>query len=127
MAGSPDGCSRPCRNGGICQGNDICLCPRGLEGIDCSQDIDECITLAPCDPDYGSCVNRYGGYECLCQSGYILLLDGRHCIEEARARQAPHLVFRGRGVKGITLSSRTQISSRSALKGASPLKPWLHL
>ncbi|KAM7538217.1 hypothetical protein Aperf_G00000076045 [Anoplocephala perfoliata] len=124
---SPDGCSRPCRNGGICQGNDICLCPRGLEGVDCSQDIDECITLAPCDPDYGTCINRFGGYECVCQAGYILLLDGRHCIEEARARQAPHLVFRGRGVKGITLGSQTQTSSRTAPKGASPLKPWLRL
>ena len=105
MVGAADGCNPPCQNGGICHGNNICFCPRGLRGQDCSEDVDECATLSPCDPDFGICINRFGDYECACHPGYVLLLDGRHCIEEARARQAPHLVFRGRGLKGISLGS----------------------
>ncbi|VDM22646.1 unnamed protein product [Hydatigera taeniaeformis] len=114
VADPSNDCISPCKNGGVCRGNNQCSCPRGFEGSDCSQDIDECVTLAPCDPDFGICINRYGGYECVCQPGYILLLDGRHCIQEARARQAPHLVFRGRGVKGITLG--TPVEPRLSLQ-----------
>ncbi|VDD83908.1 unnamed protein product [Mesocestoides corti] len=103
---SEDGCSRICRNGGVCKGDNECSCPRGFEGPDCGQDIDECATLAPCDPDHSICINRYGGYECVCRPGYILLLDGRHCIPEERARQAPHLIFRGRGTKGVMMGRK---------------------
>ncbi|VDK38961.1 unnamed protein product [Taenia asiatica] len=120
-----DDCTRPCKNGGVCRGNNECSCTRGFEGSDCSQDINECVTLAPCDPDFGMCINRYGGYECVCQPGYILLLDGRHCIPEARARQAPHLIFRGRGVKGISLGTRVRSGSFRQDSHLSILKRWL--
>ncbi|VDL61324.1 unnamed protein product [Hymenolepis diminuta] len=114
-------CVPPCRNGGICQSNNICSCPRGFEGDDCSKDIDECTKLSPCDPEFGSCINRVGGYECICLPGYILLLDGKHCIEESRARQAPHLIFRGVGTKGITTGTQQKIAPRTEVKGASSL------
>nr|VZI47990.1 unnamed protein product [Spirometra erinaceieuropaei] len=96
-------CQMPCQNGGICTGKNICRCLRGFTGKDCSLDIDECQRYRPCDPDYGFCVNRYGGFDCECKPGYVLLVDGRHCIEEARARQAPHLVYRGKGTKGVVV------------------------
>ncbi|KAF8568165.1 hypothetical protein P879_02081 [Paragonimus westermani] len=99
-------CNPPCRNGGVCRKGNRCDCLRGFKGVDCSEDINECAEFRPCDPDFGECHNTPGGFECMCRTGYRLMLDGRHCIDENRARHAPHLVFRGRGQKGIVVATR---------------------
>ncbi|KAF6772354.1 hypothetical protein AHF37_08781 [Paragonimus kellicotti] len=99
-------CNPPCRNGGVCRKGNRCDCLRGFKGLDCSEDINECAEFRPCDPDFGECHNTPGGFECTCRTGYRLMLDGRHCIDDNRARHAPHLVFRGRGQKGIVVATR---------------------
>lgn len=93
-------------NGGVCRENGRCECLRGYEGADCSLDVDECASLKPCDPDFAECRNTPGGFECVCKPGYRLMVDGRYCIEDSRAQHAPHLIFRGRGQKGIVIASR---------------------
>ncbi|THD28221.1 Neurogenic locus notch protein 3 [Fasciola hepatica] len=100
-------CNPPCQNGGVCRENGRCECLRGYQGADCSVDVDECARLKPCDPDFAECRNTPGSFECVCRPGYRLMLDGRHCIEDSRAQHAPHLIFRGRGQKGIELASRS--------------------
>ncbi|XP_023930366.1 uncharacterized protein LOC106169885 isoform X2 [Lingula anatina] len=43
----------------------------------------ECATgLHDCDSKHGICVNLYSGYFCLCQSGYVLMSDGKACTED---------------------------------------------
>lgn len=60
-------CSFPCENGGRCVGNDVCLCPSGFQGEDCSRPTcDE-----PCGhrqlciaPNQCSCIPGYSGEDC---------------------------------------------------------------
>ncbi|KAH8849537.1 Neurogenic locus notch likerotein 1 [Schistosoma japonicum] len=99
-------CNPPCQNGGICRPGNLCECTRGFEGIQCELDINECIRLRPCDPDYGICENTPGGFSCQCVPGYKLMYDAQHCIDDERARQQPNLVFRGRGTKGVEIATR---------------------
>ncbi|CAH8444493.1 unnamed protein product [Dicrocoelium dendriticum] len=104
-------CSPVCRNGGVCKERNRCECLRGYKGPDCGTKVNECEEYKPCDPNYAECRNTPGGFECVCHPGYRLMVDGRHCIEEARTRHAPHLVFRGRGQKGIVVANRVQASA----------------
>ncbi|CAH8488553.1 unnamed protein product [Schistosoma margrebowiei] len=99
-------CNPPCKNGGICRPGNLCECTRGYEGIQCELDINECVRLKPCDPDYGICENTPGGYTCQCVPGYKLMYDGQHCIDNEHAKSNPNLVFRGRGTKGVSIATR---------------------
>ena len=69
----------PCENG-TCTDltrNYMCNCFDGFMGRNCSVDIDECDTLAPCQ-NGGTCNNFDGGYSCECPSGYT----GQNCSED---------------------------------------------
>ncbi|CAH8290763.1 unnamed protein product, partial [Schistosoma turkestanicum] len=105
-------CNPPCENGGICRPGNLCECTRGYEGIQCDLDIDECVRLRPCDPDYGICENTPGGFHCQCVPGYQLMYDGKHCIDNEQARKHSHLVFRGRGTKGVSVATRLTDSAQ---------------
>ena len=58
-------------------------------------DIDECSSAnqSPCG-NGGRCVNTEGGYECLCESGYVLSPDGNSCID---MRKEPCYMKQSRG------------------------------
>ena len=74
-----DPCSpNPCQFDGHCSYSTLgrffeCNCTgTGRSNIICSQDIDECaddVTL--CQPPNGQCMNSQGGYECICNQGFI--------------------------------------------------------
>ncbi|CAH8825520.1 unnamed protein product [Trichobilharzia szidati] len=108
-------CDPPCQNGGTCRPGNLCECTRGYEGFQCELDVNECARLRPCDPDFGICENTPGGYNCQCVPGYKLMYDGKHCIDNERAKQQPHLVFRGRGSKGVVIASRLTNSTNTNL------------
>lgn len=86
----------PCGNGGTCQldenieGSYSCVCPEGYTGVDCMEDVDEClagkwgsssclhtslpflhslmiikIAAGPCGPS-GQCTNVPGFFQCTC-------------------------------------------------------------
>ena len=68
----------PCRNNGTCT-NGIngfqCTCTgTGFDGIDCSDEINECEPSSPCH-NGATCVDGVGIYTCLCPAGY----EGRDC------------------------------------------------
>nr|CAH0106056.1 unnamed protein product [Daphnia galeata] len=86
LTGIPsDGCvniddclSNPCRNNGTCT-NGIngfqCTCTgSGFDGIDCSDEINECEPSSPCH-NSATCVDGVGIYTCLFPAGY----EGRDC------------------------------------------------
>jgi len=67
---------KPCQHGGICtdiQFNYTCKCTSGWTGYNCSEDIDECLSVSPCL--YGNCNNTRGDYTCECESGW----EGKNC------------------------------------------------
>ncbi|KAI6650448.1 Sushi, von Willebrand factor type A, EGF and pentraxin domain-containing protein 1-like [Oopsacas minuta] len=71
-------CEQDCQNGGICFRPDECICMPQYIGTTCEQDVDECANSNICDH---SCTNSYGSYECSCDTGYYLDLDGSSCNE----------------------------------------------
>lgn len=70
-----DACtSNPCHADAICDtspinGSFTCSCASGYKGIDCSEDINECIQGSPCEHN-GKCVNTPGSFECNCTQGF---------------------------------------------------------
>ncbi|KAI3386043.1 hypothetical protein SNEBB_001847 [Seison nebaliae] len=75
-------CSRveyACKNGGIChninQEQYQCECKQGFTGIDCSENVDDCVNN-PCGME-AKCVDLVGGYVCLWEK-----LDGDTLIGE---------------------------------------------
>ncbi|XP_076859555.1 protein crumbs homolog 2b [Brachyhypopomus gauderio] len=54
--------------------NYTCLCGDGLEGPDCTQNIDECASN-PCTGPKDRCVGGVNGYSCYCPRGY----EGEDC------------------------------------------------
>lgn len=64
-----------CQNSGQCVtdvhfpaggGKYLCVCPKGIQGALCDEDVDECLS-APCIN--GRCVNTANGYTCECPPG----------------------------------------------------------
>ncbi|CAH8545566.1 unnamed protein product [Dicrocoelium dendriticum] len=89
-----------CHNGGTCvlrDGDRRCDCPPGFVGVRCQYDVDECThwpslyntnmaidpvkcytpghTASPCCGPDASCLNTWGGYKCICPTGW----SGLHC------------------------------------------------
>lgn len=54
-------CPRGCDNGGTCVEPNQCACPSGFSGLDCRQDVDECLddNLNNCGRNT-TCVNKVG-------------------------------------------------------------------
>lgn len=48
-----------------------CTCQSGWTSSDCSVDIDECYENAMWCPDYSTCYNTNGSYECVCNDGLV--------------------------------------------------------
>ena len=51
-----------------------CVCPSGLQGADCTEDVDECARDDACAQN-ALCHNSYGNYACSCPLGY----GGQNC------------------------------------------------
>ncbi|XP_061172996.1 neurogenic locus notch homolog protein 2-like [Saccostrea echinata] len=69
---------KPCQNGGSCvekYGGYQCSCFTGFTGINCENDINECLD-SPCSN--GTCVNSPGSYICGCNLGFT----GEHCDQD---------------------------------------------
>jgi hypothetical protein len=47
-----------------------CVCKSGWEGINCEDDVDECLNDTAC-PTKSACLNSDGSYMCKCNAGYI--------------------------------------------------------
>ncbi|XP_062608379.1 neurogenic locus notch homolog protein 1-like isoform X1 [Saccostrea cucullata] len=65
---------KPCQNGGSCvekYGGYSCVCTVGFAGVNCENDINECLT-SPCVN--GTCVNNPGSYTCACYPGFTAKL-----------------------------------------------------
>ena len=96
LTGIPsDGCvniddclSNPCRNNGTCTdgiNGFQCTCTgTGFDGIDCSDEINECEPSSPCH-NVATCVDGVGNYTFLCPAEY----EGRDCqtdVDECQLR-----------------------------------------
>lgn len=64
-----------------------CTCRTGWEGVDCSQDIDECVLGTDNCPVHSTCNNTYGGFTCPCDVGYTI--DNNLCIGRSLLSVSP--------------------------------------
>ncbi|CAL1543309.1 unnamed protein product [Lymnaea stagnalis] len=79
-----------CSNACICNQNNslfcdnlsgVCVCKDGWMGLSCTEDVDECqVHSSSFCTSHSNCVNRIGGYECICQIGFVKNATG-HCHE----------------------------------------------
>ncbi|XP_060064022.1 uncharacterized protein LOC132544437 [Ylistrum balloti] len=70
-------CYPQCSNGGVCA-DGSCICPPGVTGVACHQDVDECQLLPRGHCQY-DCRNTFGSYHCVCPAGRVINADGRTC------------------------------------------------
>ncbi|KAK7492745.1 hypothetical protein BaRGS_00016050, partial [Batillaria attramentaria] len=59
-----------CRGRGTCDKVKGCQCNSGWTGTTCSDDVNECVTLAAPCPSGQICSNTNGSYTCSCPTGY---------------------------------------------------------
>uniref|UniRef100_A0A673Z5K3 Neural EGFL like 1 n=1 Tax=Salmo trutta TaxID=8032 RepID=A0A673Z5K3_SALTR len=62
-------CEEGCRSGGTCVSPNTCVCPSGFTGLYCETDIDECAMQTHTCWNDSVCLNRPGGFDCMCTSG----------------------------------------------------------
>ncbi|KAK7092657.1 hypothetical protein V1264_008370 [Littorina saxatilis] len=63
--------------------NGTCTCKAGWEGVNCDDDIDECVTSCVTCPDNSACLNTAGSYICQCHTGFVRNATGV-CAGDAR-------------------------------------------
>jgi len=76
-------CMFPCENGGRCIGSDLCECPDGWRGVDCTrpQCSSDCGDRKLCvAPNICSCVPGYNGFDCTETQCVQTCENGGQCI-----------------------------------------------
>lgn len=49
-----------------------CVCKPGWTSTDCSADLDECFENPLSCPDYSTCTNTIGSFQCTCKEGLVM-------------------------------------------------------
>jgi len=66
-----------------------CTCRQGWQGNDCSEDVDDCLSLEP--PPHAVCVNTDGSFVFNCNPGYVMAADGTCTGKESSVRYRPNV------------------------------------
>ena len=66
-----------------------CTCRQGWQGNDCSEDVDECLSLTP--PPNAVCVNTDGSFVFYCNPGYVMAADGTCTGKDNSVSQRPNV------------------------------------
>ena len=69
-----------CGANGTCSNTDggyECSCADGWLGVNCDQDVDECLQEDICG-EHGTCKNEDGGFSCVCDAG----ITGENCDQD---------------------------------------------
>ncbi|XP_019617020.1 PREDICTED: IgGFc-binding protein-like isoform X1 [Branchiostoma belcheri] len=87
-----DACqSSPCQNG-VCandnSGGYLCTCAAGWTGMDCVEDVNECLQGSHSCHANAICSNTEGSYTCTCQDGFAG--DGQSCTDVNECLQGSH-------------------------------------
>ena len=64
-----------------------CVCATGWQGTTCTEDVDECKTVADACPANSICTNTDGSHTCACKPGYEVTLSG--CIGKPETCKQP--------------------------------------
>lgn len=56
-----------------------CLCIKGWGGVDCDEDVDDCLNPLYCLDDNEVCLNSNGSAECKCDIGFERLAYNSSC------------------------------------------------
>ncbi|XP_078695151.1 uncharacterized protein LOC144924079 isoform X4 [Branchiostoma floridae x Branchiostoma belcheri] len=87
-----DACqSSPCQNGACANDNSggyLCTCAAGWTGIDCDEDVNECLQGSHSCHANATCSNTEGSYTCTCQDGFAG--DGQSCTDVNECLQGSH-------------------------------------
>ncbi|KAL8604296.1 hypothetical protein ACOMHN_023666 [Nucella lapillus] len=77
-----DNCNNTCdcRGRGTCHRVKGCVCDSGWSGVTCSDDVNECETMAAPCPASQICRNNPGSFVCVCPSGFVKV-NGTLCVD----------------------------------------------